>query len=299
MYLTQFSGIQCETLLPQWHRHFLTKLTVRIVLHVAPIHERTFHTEGAQHHKHSRLVHPHKLPCQTLMDGNGKTHTLPSQCDAPIEITTVSSGEPAFKLILELRASAYGRTEAGIEDAYDCHSIHLLAIEHGIPLGSLRVTRRCCGPLECEENYPSWLLDGFGHLMTASSRMCVHPSIAGRSHIPLLLSKAAWSALLPAGVRIDVSKARIKALPYYFRMGYSLIKRSEFWFGKWGGYCALIAHPAHNSYRSPLSALFESITDPCDLAASEYSHEFTRDARNYRKHLPTLKELHEQPRKRA
>jgi GNAT superfamily N-acetyltransferase len=198
-------------------------------------------------------------------------------------IERVAPNSTGFRAVLALRALSYGRPEAGLADAIDEYSLHFAAVSHEktlsaagaeLPLGALRVTCRKLGRLESEEFYPPWLLEEFGSRLGAASRMCVRPDHKGTS-LPEQLAKHGWRAALAEGVRLDVSKARIRAIPFYLRLGYVFVRKSIFTFNRWDTKCGLIALPANRHHPSRLAPLFAGVADPCDLTASPNSTKFS------------------------
>lgn len=166
-----------------------------------------------------------------------------------------------------MRSVSYGRGEAGVREDIDEHSLHFIARAGHSVVGALRVTCRRHGPLESEQCYPQWILDEFNEKLCASSRMCVAPEYKAITSIPLQLTKFAWSTVLPLGIRIDVSKARYKAIPFYMKkMGYFFVRDSYFTFQRWAVPCGLIACPANASCQSRLADIFQTIDEPCDLS---------------------------------
>lgn len=117
--------------------------------------------------------------------------------------------------------------------------------------------------------------------MCAASRMCIAPEAKGRSSIPLELTKFGWSVILSLGVRIDVSKARLKAIPYYLKLGYFFVRDSDFTFERWKVRCALIAYPATPHHQTKLTDVFQGIENPCELSSSINRHKFTASYREF------------------
>lgn len=117
--------------------------------------------------------------------------------------------------------------------------------------------------------------------MCAASRMCVDPEFKAHSTIPLELTKFAWSVVIPLGVRIDVSKARLKAIPYYMKMGYFFVRDSIFKFERWDARCGLIAYPANPQHKSKLTEVFQGIGNPCELSESSSGNKFTTSFREF------------------
>ncbi len=179
-------------------------------------------------------------------------------------IQLVAYEDPLFLDILRLRKIAYGREQAGIEDAIDPHSLHFVYRHNARITGSLRVTLKRDGPLESEAFYPKSILNRWGDVLGASSRMCVDRQVETRTNVPLELTRFAWRTVIPMGIRLDVCKARLKAIPYYMkRLGYYYVKGSQFDFDLWKARCGLIALPANPGHHSALSDVFEGIHNPC------------------------------------
>lgn len=176
-----------------------------------------------------------------------------------IEITS-----PLFRDVLDLRAAAYRREKAGEADELDEYSLHFVACGDEGVVGALRVTCKKDGPLESDTHYPQWLFDEFSNQLCASSRMCVRPGHSGRT-IPFDLARVAWSEVLTRGVRLDVSKVRGDAAPFYLRMGYLFLRGSVFAFDAWQTTCGLIAYPANSLHRGRYADLFAGIDHPFDL----------------------------------
>ncbi len=225
-------------------------------------------------------VHPGRL-------ASARTVMLNPQCF----LEEIAVGSSAFEEVLKLRAAAYERDEAGERDAVDDYSLHFVAQSEQGLLGALRVTCRKHGPLESEAYYPRWLLDEFGDRLCAGSRMCVRPDLAAGSTIPLELTKFGSSSVLPLGIRMNVSKARVKAIPFYLRMGYFFVRESVFDFERWHARCALIALPADPNHSSKIADVFHGVSDPCNLAASP---NFERYTTSYREFLTAIQH-HEHP----
>jgi hypothetical protein len=199
----------------------------------------------------------------------------------PYTIEEVAVDSAAFEQVLRLRQAAFGRTEAGQREEIDSYSWQFAAFHQGQVVGALRVTCRKDGPLESQAAYPAWLLDHFGDRLAAGSRMCVQPELAGLSSLPLDLTAFAWKRALAHGVRIDVSKARLKAIPFYMRIGYLFVRDSLFRFDKWDTPCALMALPADPNHRSRLAHLFLDVEDTCDLSGSALRDRFTDSYREF------------------
>ena len=198
-----------------------------------------------------------------------------------VSIEQITTESPFFSSLLNLRADAYGREEAGHPEEIDGYSHHFIARINDEVVGALRVTCRKHGPLESERFYPQWLLGEFGDQICASSRMCVCANQGAKSSIPQDLTRFAWSVVLPLGIRLDVSKARLKAIPFYMRMGYYFVRDSVFEFERWNVRCALIAYPATPYYHTALSEVFRWINDHCDLTISPHAHMFCSSYREF------------------
>ncbi len=205
----------------------------------------------------------------------------------------VEYGSPEFEEVLQLRQECYETPRAGEAEALDAWSLHFTARLHGILLGSLRVTCRIHGAVESEEKYPAWLLDEFGDTLCASSRMCVQPGLQGKSNLPLQLKATAWRHVLPQGIRLDVSKARLKTVPFYMRLGYFFVAHKPFPFTGWQRElglreCVLLAFPADCQHPSPIQEVFTGTSDPCRLGETPWADRFIAKWRDARQMIPLL-----------
>ena len=196
-----------------------------------------------------------------------------------LSVDEISVRSNRFSRLLELRSNCYKHARSGLCESIDNYSHHFVASCGNKIVGALRVTCHIDGELESCEAYPKWVFDEFGLTIGSASRMCVHPDFAGRSTIPQLLTRLAWQTVLQRGIRIDVTKARLKAVPFYLRMGYVVMRDSLFQFDRWNAKCVLIAHPADPQHPSPMSSVFNGICDPCCLCVSENTDLFIRDRR--------------------
>lgn len=187
------------------------------------------------------------------------------------QITTTST---YFTQVLKLRELAYCRDSAGLPDEIDGHSLHFIAKSGEHVVAALRVTCRKHGPLESENHYPQWVFQEFGDQICAASRMCVMPNLQAITTLPLDITRFAWSIALKHGIRIDVTKARLKAIPFYLKMGYHFIKDSIFEFERWNARCALIAYPVNAKYRTKLADIFVDVHNPCELDRSPHAKSF-------------------------
>lgn len=202
-------------------------------------------------------------------------------------------GSAEFAEILQLRAECYETPRAGEVEALDVWSLHFTARLQGTLIGSLRVTCRKDGKLESEEKYPAWLLDEFGDRLCASSRMCVKPGLQGKTNIPLQLKSRAWQHVLPQGIRLDVSKARLKTVPFYMRLGYFFVAHRPFPFTGWQHElglreCVLLAFPADAEHPSPIQSVFTSASAPCRLSETPWADRFVAKWRDARQMIPLL-----------
>lgn len=196
-------------------------------------------------------------------------------------IATIQVGDPEFQDVLSLRASAYGREEAGVCEEVDEYSLNFAAyMDSGRIVGAVRVTCRKHGPLESEVHYPQWLLDEFSWQLAATSRLCVDPAIVGSS-LPHDLTRFAWSVALPLGIRIDVSKARVKAIPFYLKMGHFFVRKAIFEFERWNAKCGFVVSPANAAYGGVFNDIFAGISNPCDLSTSPHFDCFSRSYRHF------------------
>ena len=207
--------------------------------------------------------------------------TLNSEGTTSVEVKVdeVEARSERFGQLLSLRKRCYRREKSGACDAIDWYSHHFVASIRRQIIGSLRVTCYKDGELESCTAYPEWIFREFGDTLCAASRMCVHSSFSGQLNVPRLLTTFAWQTVLKKAIRIDVTKARLNAVPFYLRMCYVVVRDSLFQFDRWDAKCVLIAHPADPQHPSPMSPLFKDICDPCCLRVSENTDLFIRDRR--------------------
>ena len=135
-----------------------------------------------------------------------------------LRLDVISTDSTDFERVRALRRQAYGRDAARDVDVIDDYSSHVIARRGDRLVGAIRVTCRVDGSLESESAYPAWLLAEFGDVMCACSRLCVIPGMAG-TRVPYQLIRRAWQHVIVRGVRLDVSKVRRRAIPYYLRLG--------------------------------------------------------------------------------
>lgn len=192
-----------------------------------------------------------------------------------------------FDGVRSLRERAYGRAEAGLADSIDAHSFHVLAsTAGGRVVGAMRVTCRRDGALESEQAYPRWLIDEFQTRLSACSRLCLDPDLSVPG-LPLALMTAAWDEGLRRGVRIDASKVRRRAIPYYVRLGAYFMRGSVFTFDRWHVRCGLVAMSASPAAVGPLASLLRHAPEPVDIF-SLHPGELSRDPREIRRELHAL-----------
>jgi hypothetical protein len=202
---------------------------------------------------------------------------------ASLELGILDGAGRAFDDILALRLLAYGRTEAGTPEPIDLRSYHVTARTRNSQLvATMRVTCRRDGPLESEAAYPAWILDGYARQLSACSRLCRHPDLAGASQLTLALMETAWREGLRRGVRVDVSKVRRRAIPYYVRMGSYFVKGSLFAFDKWQVECGLVAMGTASTRLTPFSSVFADVVDAIDIY-SRHPDKLTTDVSDVRR----------------
>ena len=231
-----------------------------------------------------RGVNARNLPADVAIDGSIASSPIPeSRVAESIEFAEMDSAAKDFAAVLRLRGLFYGRREATEFEPIDAYSLHFVARQREDIVAALRVTPKTRGPLESQQHYPEWLMTHFAHFLSASSRMCVHPELKSRSRLPMELSCFAWKAVIPLGIRIDVSKVRLDAIPFYLRMGYLYLKAPPFDFDRWALRCGLVACPVDPKHPTCFSSLFSGVKDPCELDRSGYREHFTGSYQEFRR----------------
>ena len=195
------------------------------------------------------------------------------------EITTRS---PDFEQVLELRRTAYGRTQAGREESIDSYSRHFCAFENAELVGALRVTCGRDGRMEAERWYPQWLLDSYRNVLCAASRLVVKQQWRGRN-LQCTLQQFAWSQMIREGIRLGVSPARLQLVPAYMRGGLYFVRDSFFDFPSWNVECVLLGIPVNAHRNSLYRNTFAQIEESLDLETSPNGDCFIDSVREFKR----------------
>lgn len=167
--------------------------------------------------------------------------------------------------------STVNRRARGKADPVDAHSEHYTARLGSRLVGALRVTRAAAGPLDCEAHYPAAVTACWRHLLTSAGSFAVDPRISRELRIARRLIEFAWMDQLPRGSRLDVINVHERAIAYYGILGYELLEDSFFVHPRLRTPSHVMVFPAAPSLCSPLSHLFEPLSDPFGLERLDVS----------------------------
>lgn len=166
---------------------------------------------------------------EPLCDSEGMVEPHPTwgeHCeDFEITVEKVCPTTDQFLEVLSVRQSAYRDTQYA--DKIDEYSRHYLARVDGEPAASLCVTRRRDGPLDCERFFPSRLLDTCNDVIGSACRFAAIQLYPVDIRLAPLLVETAWQDQLAAGARLDIINVHERAIRYYGRLGYWIIKGME------------------------------------------------------------------------
>jgi ribosomal protein S18 acetylase RimI-like enzyme len=203
----------------------------------------------------------------TLLDrsGDGATsnsvtaHLAPSSWnlagESDLQIVALRVSDSQFSDVLDVRSRVYRLRPKQVVDAVDTWSAIYVAYLDRAPVGSLRVTLKRNGPLDCEQYFPKTLLAAYGDRVGSASRFCVLPGVASEARVADRLLEAAWTDALKQGVLLDVINVHQRAIRYYRRRGYQLVRDSFFVHPLWHTPSEVMVFRASRSHQSPIQHL--------------------------------------------
>jgi predicted GNAT family N-acyltransferase len=205
--------------------------------------------------------------------------------------STINFLDPLARQILRLRADAYGRAQAGQADELDVSSTHFVSVDDsGNVIAAIRMTKSSDCRLESQDVYPDDLFSLFGNQLGACSRFCIDQRYRNTSTGKRLL-RYAWMESLDYGMRLDVSKARVDAIPFYLKIGYMFLPGTLHEFQNWRCQCGLIALPADKRRASWFQDLFEHVVLPTDYATCDILNSAISSEREFKDHLRTIEDF--------
>jgi len=130
-----------------------------------------------------------------------------------------------FGNVIRVRSEGDGQTTF----PFDEYSDHYCLLYQSSPVGTLTATRQIHGRIDCAEFFPPAIITQFHDRLSSSCKFrinansCIHRLAALR-----WMCQQIWTDLIHHDIRLDVINARRALVPFYARMGYSVIPGSDF-----------------------------------------------------------------------
>lgn len=131
-------------------------------------------------------------------------------------------------MVLDIRKQAYRSLSAAEPCPVDRYSSIWLLTASGQPAGTIRVTHATGGPLDCEPQFPAFFRSFYSEITGSASRFCLLPRLSHQFQAARILAEYAWANALDCGIRCDVIDVNFRAIPYYRRLGYQLLRGHAF-----------------------------------------------------------------------
>lgn len=187
--------------------------------------------------------------------------------DAPKRLTIAAAfgiNAALYDQALEVR-----KDENGVASKFDfdAWSTHYVMFHESEPIGALTATQQKHGPVDCNEFYPQVLFQRYSDVLVSICKFRILPgSYSGMATFRTMV-RAVWRDLLQLGVRIDVINIEKSNLAAFRRIGYVIIKDSEFIHPKLGTDSIAMVLSADPTHKSFFADLFETeIDDPVLMA---------------------------------
>lgn len=175
-----------------------------------------------------------------------------------LAVSAVTAASQEYGTILDIRKRAYRAFSAAEPCPVDSYSTLWLLTAAGQAIGTIRVTQAACGPLDCESQFPNFFRSAFPSITGSASRFCLCPHVLPQFQAARILAEYAWADALDRGIRCDVIDVNCRAIPYYRRLGYLLLRGHVFQhplLGTPSRVMVAVANPAFAGRLSPLLAL--------------------------------------------
>lgn len=189
-------------------------------------------------------------------------------------VSTVAATGEEYGMILDIRQRAYRSLSAAEPCPVDGYSTLWLLTAAGQPIGTIRVTQAARGPLDCEPQFPHFFRSVYPEITGSASRFCLCPQAPPQFQAARILAEYAWADALDCGIRCDVIDVNCRAIAYYQRLGYRLLRGHAFQhplLGTPSRVMVAIAHPAFTGRLSPLLAM------PADASGTAHLLKTLRD----------------------
>jgi len=110
----------------------------------------------------------------------------------------------------------------------DQYSHHYLLRNDTEPIGSMTITRNVDGPVDCQSLYPKSLFQEFGAMLISTCKFRVIKGAHNGFRTLRNLIREVWLHQTRDGMRLDLINSTIENVRFYNRIGYTVIKNSEF-----------------------------------------------------------------------
>jgi len=174
-------------------------------------------------------------------------------------ITDFGTGNNTFDAVLHVRRI---ENSTPVVFDFDHYSQQYCLLHQSTPVGSMTITRHIHGPLDCSECYPHNLLEVYGPVLGSACKFRINPFPFSGFRTLRLMIREVWRDRLQDGTRLDLINAEQKLVPFYKRIGYSVIKGSDFFHPMLGTKSVSLMLATDPTRRSFLRDLFERLPDP-------------------------------------
>lgn len=208
-------------------------------------------------------------------NGTGETHR--TLFHDPKEGITIERdfavNNELFDDVLRVRKRSSGAepndlVRAEVDDpvfGFDASSYQYCLYVDGEPVGSLTSTAEADGVMDCRDRYPDRLLSAFSDRAFSPCKFSISRNRFSSFRLMRLMVREYWQDQLNLGGRLAVMNARTGLIPFYQRMGFLVLKDSDFKHPYCGTQSVSLVLPADPSLRSYFSDLFDAINDPLSI----------------------------------
>ncbi|MBF0593014.1 MAG: hypothetical protein HQL02_13095 [Nitrospirae bacterium] len=188
-----------------------------------------------------------------------------------------TSNASFYKDVLHIRSEAFTKS-LGVKitpdeamTIYDAYSYLFCLYVNEEPAVSLTVTFARDGKLDCEEFYPTELIDRYRNVTGSAGKLCaVNKYECEINRFAHILTYQVWNYVYNRGIRLDIMNAKEGLMSkYYLRMGYMLVENSLFIHPKWQTHSHVFLLPADSTINSHFKDIFKKGQD--DLSINEIS----------------------------
>ncbi|WP_286764288.1 MULTISPECIES: hypothetical protein [Rhodopirellula] len=134
------------------------------------------------------------------------------------------TADPLFDVVQEIRRDGAEQTLYH----YDEYSNHYILMWQGQPLGTLTMLAAANGRLDCEDHYPTVLLEHHGDELFASCKLRIRRGPSTPIAALRTLVRGSWAHQLANGNRISIANADVRMKAFYRRMGFTYLPGFDF-----------------------------------------------------------------------